>query len=626
MNHYYVKNSLKLLFLCLFLLNTGVIYSQEAYPVLEQITENKLDEESKLLGEFDGRLLYFDVIAGQTKLWVSDATPTGTFQIGVSGQEDISLISMEANASYFVEKIADDYHISVLMAGSDNLVSLYNTDENIRHALLWNGSIYYIRESATFSSRDDLVKFDLETATTEILFSSEFGGIRGLGATDTAVMFIASMNEGKMLGKSDGTATNTSTFHMLYPAGSEFGNSVFMKSDGGKMFFAYHPNNDPYNLWVSDGTSSGTMILKEYDNPSFSAPDNPFAFLNGKFYFILRNANAPSGTTFDLHVSDGTVAGTFNLNPDPSNTDHLHPRQLTVFNDKVYFNSLVYNWGLMATDGTVSGTETIIDAYGYQSGGIGQSYDNGLYNGKLIVQAYSNDYGSELYTSDGTLAGTTLLLDVVPGTESSNPSQFIQVGELLFFVSYMAGERYLWVYEPGVNCDDFALDSVLVNNVIGTGLGSIEVQVSGGAEPYAYQLNGGTSTANPLFENLAVGNYTILVTDANGCILEGSADIDVETRILNPHLINAFQVFPNPVILEKLTLEVSFTDYIGKINLEIFDLLGRRVFHQSNIDIIGNKLNYTIPMHDFLSGEYLMLISAKNQKLLTEKFTVIHRN
>ncbi len=447
--------------LLLFLLSFNFLSAQGTYSVLENIPANQLDEEVELLGALGDRLLYFDIINDERKLWVSDATTTGTFQIGVAEQEDISLIAMTEDVWYFKEEIAGVYHISELTVGSDNLVSIHITEEAIEKSLLWNGSIYYTTDSPTSFSGDDLVKFTPGTSTNEVLFTSDFGGVKGIGSTDTEVMFIASMDTGKMLGKTDGTLANTVTFHMLYPSGSEFGNSVFMESDGDKLYFAYHPSNNPYNLWVTDGTSAGTSILSDYDAPSFGAPDRPFAFLDGKFYFILREADAPSGTTFELHVSDGTVNGTFNLNPFTSG--YLHPRQLTVFNDKIYFNSLRNNWGLMSTDGTVSGTETIVQPYGHQSGGIGGAYENGLYEGSLVIRAFSEDLGSELYISDGTLSGTTLLSDVVPGTESSSPSQFIQVGDLLFFVASINGP-FLWVYDPNFIQETNVLDRSLVSS------------------------------------------------------------------------------------------------------------------------------------------------------------------
>jgi len=291
----------------IFFLSTSLLFSQGTYPLFENISDNKLDEDAELLGALGNRLLYFDLDDGERKLWASDATPDGTIKIGVAEQNDISLIAKTEDTWYFQEEIGNTYHISVLNTGSDSLVSLYSSQENIRKGLLWQGSIYFLEDSPTSFAGDDLIKFTLETSTSEILFTSDFGGIRGLGATDNDVMFVASMDEGKMLGKTDGTLMNTATFHMLYPSGGEFGQQVFMESNGEKMFFAYHPSNNPYNLWVSDGTSDGTMILKEYKRSSFGLPTNPFAFLDGRFYFIQREAGAPSGQTFELHVSDGTV-------------------------------------------------------------------------------------------------------------------------------------------------------------------------------------------------------------------------------------------------------------------------------------------------------------------------------
>lgn len=50
----------------------------------------------------------------------------------------------------------------------------------------------------------------------------------------------------------------------------------------------------------------------------------------------------------------------------------------------------------------------------------------------------------------------------------------------------------------------------------GAGDGSYELTVSGGSEPYTYTWLPNVSTSN-LAENLAVGNYSVTVTDANGC-------------------------------------------------------------------------------------------------------------
>jgi gliding motility-associated-like protein len=47
--------------------------------------------------------------------------------------------------------------------------------------------------------------------------------------------------------------------------------------------------------------------------------------------------------------------------------------------------------------------------------------------------------------------------------------------------------------------------------------GSIEVTGNGGTAPYTYAFNGAAPAAQTLFNNLAAGNYTVQITDANNC-------------------------------------------------------------------------------------------------------------
>ena len=58
--------------------------------------------------------------------------------------------------------------------------------------------------------------------------------------------------------------------------------------------------------------------------------------------------------------------------------------------------------------------------------------------------------------------------------------------------------------------------------------GSIEITVTGGTEPYTYAWTGpnGFASADPFIENLAAGDYTVEVTDADGCVLFGAYLID----------------------------------------------------------------------------------------------------
>ena len=48
----------------------------------------------------------------------------------------------------------------------------------------------------------------------------------------------------------------------------------------------------------------------------------------------------------------------------------------------------------------------------------------------------------------------------------------------------------------------------------------------GGVAPYIYALNGSDFNTNPIFENLAPGNYALTIQDANGCDFESTIPIN----------------------------------------------------------------------------------------------------
>ncbi len=61
--------------------------------------------------------------------------------------------------------------------------------------------------------------------------------------------------------------------------------------------------------------------------------------------------------------------------------------------------------------------------------------------------------------------------------------------------------------------------------------GSVTVSVNGGTAPLTYSMNGGPSQPNGIFNNLVDGNYTVIVTDANGCTATANAVVNEPTEI-----------------------------------------------------------------------------------------------
>ena len=65
--------------------------------------------------------------------------------------------------------------------------------------------------------------------------------------------------------------------------------------------------------------------------------------------------------------------------------------------------------------------------------------------------------------------------------------------------------------------NDVAIETQIEASGCQSANGSITVSATGGKEPYMYSLDGGSIQSNNVFSGLAVGDYTALVTDEDGC-------------------------------------------------------------------------------------------------------------
>ena len=70
----------------------------------------------------------------------------------------------------------------------------------------------------------------------------------------------------------------------------------------------------------------------------------------------------------------------------------------------------------------------------------------------------------------------------------------------------------------------FSLDtSIVTYEICGNGQGAINITVSGGASPYTFAWSTGAVTED--ISGLSAGNYTVAITDNNGCIINDAVDV-----------------------------------------------------------------------------------------------------
>jgi ELWxxDGT repeat protein len=223
------------------------------------------------------------------------------------------------------------------------------------------------------------------------------------------------------------------------------GNKVLFGANSARVCGLGNGSGDGDELWETDGTEAGTVMLKDINptiavngNGNGSAPSSLKSFGS----VVLFAAN--NGTTgAELWKTDGTAAGTVlvkDINPGSGNSN---PRRFTEAGGVAYFSAINgtatgFNGAeLWKTDGTAAGTVLVKDirpgTASSTPGGQTGSYNMLALGADVYFGADDGAHGIELWRSDGTEAGTVLAGDINPGTASSNPSVMaIGLGKLFF--------------------------------------------------------------------------------------------------------------------------------------------------------------------------------------------------
>ncbi len=283
---------------------------------------------------------------------------------------------------------------------------------------------------------------------------------------------------GMELWKTDGTEAGTVLVKDIYPGTTDNGaygdvpnasSPQELTASGGTLLFTADDGTGGRELWRSDGTEAGTVMVTDIypgttndptygDVPNASAPEQ-LTEMGGTVFFTAHNEDYGR----ELWKTDGTEAGTV-LVKDlfPGTGDHPYygpftnasiPQELTVVDDTLFFMAYDDTNGaeLWKSDGTADGTAVVKDifpgeysAYGYDYPSSAQPKELAAVGGKLFFSADDGDNGRELWQSDGTEAGTTLVKDLNPDKSSddaygvpygSDPQQMTDVGGTLFFTA-----------------------------------------------------------------------------------------------------------------------------------------------------------------------------------------------
>jgi ELWxxDGT repeat protein len=196
---------------------------------------------------------------------------------------------------------------------------------------------------------------------------------------------------------------------------------------GNKLFFMDQTTADGAGIWVSDGTSAGTTVIASTLNTPTADTLKLVGTTTGLAFFFDANAQFIDV----LWRTDGTVSGTFPLGSVHAVGSLPYFSGIAAAGALAYFTPYdpVIGTELSVTDGTVSGTRSVKNiAVSAENGSSSPSGFTGA-AGKVLFSAFPGGNNSrQLWTTDGTSAGTTLLADVAPNDPVHGIGQLIGVG------------------------------------------------------------------------------------------------------------------------------------------------------------------------------------------------------
>ena len=383
-----------------------------------------------------GSYIYFSANDGTngSELWRSDGTEVGTVMIkdiaAGAGGSSVTIIATTTDNLMYLSASDGTTGLELWKSDGTSEGTVLIKDINTGSASSSPQLLYVADDELYFSAiTDGGREFWKTDGTTEgtVLIKDIIGNgdafiyLQAISNSNDLVFYLATSSPSNInseLWKTDGTTEGTIFLKEINPGPTGSRVAARMIKINNTTFFAATNATIGTELWKSDGTPEGTVLVKDIRSGSGSSSPGNFAQLGSLLIF-----SASDGVNGDeLWKSDGTEVGTVMIKDIRTGSSGSSPLALTAASSSIYFaaNNGTNGQELWRTDGTAEGTYIVRDSDAGTNSGFQSIVNNYTINENVIIFIGStNNSLSQLLRSDGTSGGTYVIKDFSPDYSDS---------------------------------------------------------------------------------------------------------------------------------------------------------------------------------------------------------------
>lgn len=354
------------------------------------------------------------------ELWRSDGTASGTWMVvdgkaGTTGSRPSHFF--EFNGLVYFRIFSDLWTYD---PGTGTAQLEYTMPSNAGYPvplIEYNGDFYFFSEEGI-----QLYKIAGGSGAIEMVFDFPFFARDEEGIQHPVVynghLYFAAFEAASFtdteLFRTDGTSNGTVMVKDIYPGPIGAGISAMTVANGLIYFTAGEPTHG-LELWQSDGTETGTQLVADLNPGALSGVGNELVWEGSKLIFAGDNGvNGIELMAYDPVI--GQIEMLKEIHPEDGSSE---PGNFIFHNNELFFTAFSLHHGLelWKTDGTATGTQLVKDINTYTNSSM--PIQTFALNSRAVFRADDGLHGAELWSTDGTTAGTQMVKDIRPGFHSS---------------------------------------------------------------------------------------------------------------------------------------------------------------------------------------------------------------